>query len=58
MARRTGIFELTFKQNIPGFLGQRGEDLACARDELMEFECQESARSRASSLRFRQTDAG
>ena len=58
MARRAGVFELAIEQRIPGLLGQRGENLTCAGDELMEFERQECACARAATIRFREADAG
>ena len=58
MARRAGVFELTFEQHVPGLVPQRGENLACAGDELMELERQKRAGSRATPLCFRKADPG
>jgi hypothetical protein len=58
MARRVRIFELPLKEHASGHFGQRGENLARARDELMELECQECAGSLAPSIRLRQADTG
>ena len=58
MAWRAGGFELTFEQDISGRLGQRGENLTCAGDELVEFERQECACPRATPFRFREAYAG
>ena len=57
MARSTWIFELTFERHIPGLASQRSENLASARDELMELKRQECAGSRAATLSFREADA-
>ena len=58
MARRAGVFELTFEQDISGLFGQRGENLARAGDELVKLKGQECTCPRAAPLRFREADAG
>jgi hypothetical protein len=34
MTRRAGIFELTFKQHVPGLASQRGENLALCKGRV------------------------
>lgn len=45
VARSTGIFELTFEQDIPRSLGQCRENLSCASEKLMQLEREKCARS-------------
>lgn len=58
MAGRAGVFELAFEQNISGLLGQRGENLAGAGDELMELERQKCTCPQTTPFCFREADAG
>lgn len=58
MAWRAGVFELAFEQNISGLLGQRGENLAGAGDELVKLECQKCTCPQAASFCFREADTG